>query len=257
MDCIVPYTLQQLVLDNLLSLTENKLCVDCQLQKPDWVSLNYGVFICFKCSGVHRSLGVHNTRVKSAKLDSWTLRQLYVMFQLNNQKANEHWEANLPTEFSRCTVLLNEAEFVQFIRTKYVDRAFVSLEAEAPVDLVINVLECQEEEDPESFAQKKEAELIRLVKPKTIVSQSCVQVVKAESCKKFNRQSTYAVTSSSTFIPTVKAGAEKKIPCFMSPEASLTRSKTDISSSQATTLGASLPLFEGRNLFYHLIKTVY
>ena len=45
---------------------------------PRWVSWNLGVLLCIRCSGIHRSLGVHISKVKSVNLDTWTSDQLAV-----------------------------------------------------------------------------------------------------------------------------------------------------------------------------------
>ena len=48
-------------------LEENNTCADCGKSKPDWVSLNLGILVCLECSGVHRSLGVHVSKVRSKR----------------------------------------------------------------------------------------------------------------------------------------------------------------------------------------------
>lgn len=46
------------------------------------LSLNRGVFICIRCSGIHRSIGTHITKVKSVDLDTWTPEQMEVRMVL-------------------------------------------------------------------------------------------------------------------------------------------------------------------------------
>ena len=53
----------------------NRTCVDCNANRPLWASLSYGTYFCLECSGVHRSLGVHISFVRSLNMDSWSAQQ--------------------------------------------------------------------------------------------------------------------------------------------------------------------------------------
>ncbi|KAI3391993.1 hypothetical protein diail_6369 [Diaporthe ilicicola] len=105
----------QATIKSLLKLEPNKMCSDCKRNKhPRWASWNLGVFICIRCSGIHRSMGVHISRVKSVDLDSWTDEQLQSVLNWGNARANKYWEAKLAPGH-----VPSEAKIENFIRTKY------------------------------------------------------------------------------------------------------------------------------------------
>ncbi|GMG21454.1 unnamed protein product [Ambrosiozyma monospora] len=105
----------QQILKALLKEEPNRFCADCKTSKnPRWASWNLGIFICIRCSGIHRSMGTHISRVKSVDLDSWTDEQVKSMVKWGNAKANGFWESGLPDNY-----VPNESKIENFVRTKY------------------------------------------------------------------------------------------------------------------------------------------
>ncbi|KAG7819705.1 hypothetical protein KL919_001941 [Ogataea angusta] len=105
----------QQILKTLLREPANKNCADCKISKnPRWASWNLGIFVCIRCSGIHRSMGTHISRVKSVDLDSWTDEQVKSMVMWGNERANLFWEDKLPDNY-----VPDESKIENFIRTKY------------------------------------------------------------------------------------------------------------------------------------------
>ncbi|RXN23414.1 stromal membrane-associated 1 isoform X1 [Labeo rohita] len=106
----------QAILSKMLREEDNKYCADCEAKGPRWASWNLGVFICIRCAGIHRNLGVHISRVKSVNLDQWTPEQIQSVQSMGNTKARQLYEAHLPENFRRPQTD-QAVEF--FIRDKY------------------------------------------------------------------------------------------------------------------------------------------
>ncbi|KAJ0983660.1 hypothetical protein J5N97_011915 [Dioscorea zingiberensis] len=106
------------ILEGLLKLPENRECADCKAKGPRWASVNLGIFICMQCSGIHRSLGVHISKVRSATLDTWLPEQVAFIQSMGNEKSNSYWEAELPPNYDRVGI-------ENFIRAKYEDKRWI------------------------------------------------------------------------------------------------------------------------------------
>jgi hypothetical protein len=50
-------------------MSQSPQCAECTRANPEWVSLNLGCLVCIDCSGVHRSMGVHISKMRSLTLD--------------------------------------------------------------------------------------------------------------------------------------------------------------------------------------------
>lgn len=115
----------QTLLTLMLRDEDNKYCVDCDAKGPRWASWNLGVFLCIRCAGIHRNLGVHISRVKSVNLDSWTPEQVVSLQQMGNSRARAVYEAQLPDGFRRPQT---DATLESFIRGKYEHKKYVARE---------------------------------------------------------------------------------------------------------------------------------
>ena len=117
--------LRQSILKQVLKLSGNDKCVDCNSNKdPTWLSTNFGVLVCIECSGIHRDLGVHISRIQSLTLDNIGTSQLLLARVMSNHSFNDIMEATLLPSL-KPTAASSMEERYEFIRAKYIDRKYV------------------------------------------------------------------------------------------------------------------------------------
>ena len=125
----------------------NGVCAECGAADPEWAVLNFGILICLECSGVHRSLGTHISKVRSLALDRWTPEAVLLLTHLGNTRHNAVYEealasasttstddgstasdtanASASTAPARPHATSTRAVREAFIRAKYQERRFV------------------------------------------------------------------------------------------------------------------------------------
>ena len=154
---------QLLVINELLKKPENKFCADCKKTSPTWASVNLGVFVCINCSGCHREIGVHVTKIRSVNLDVWPKEVLNNFKIINNKIANKYWECKLK-KFDFKKIQNDNYRLVEFIRDKYEHKKWVDPKKKIdPMSLIIKgkikkykKLFCEDEDDEEEEAEEKE-----------------------------------------------------------------------------------------------------
>ncbi|KAG2194386.1 hypothetical protein INT47_006701 [Mucor saturninus] len=120
--------------------TSNHYCADCGAKNPDWCSLNLGILLCIECSGIHRSLGTHVSKIRSLTLDStsYTPDIIELLKSIGNAKSNAIWDcrfepgANMMDfpSIGRPNPTDSRVAKLAYIQAKYVSRAFVKKTAD-------------------------------------------------------------------------------------------------------------------------------
>ncbi|XP_037517715.1 centaurin-gamma-1A isoform X3 [Rhipicephalus sanguineus] len=109
------------------SVPGNSHCADCDTPQPDWASLNLGTLICIECSGIHRNLGSHISRVRSLDLDDWPPEHVAVMMALGNMASNCIWEGSAARSgYAKPSPHSSRDEKERWIRAKYEQREFLA-----------------------------------------------------------------------------------------------------------------------------------
>ncbi|KAK6308332.1 hypothetical protein J4Q44_G00216030 [Coregonus suidteri] len=114
------------ILHRIQCLSGNEYCCDCGQADPRWASINLGILLCIECSGIHRSLGVHCSKVRSLTLDSWEPELLKLMCELGNSVINHIYEGACEAQgLKKPGPSSSRQEKEAWIKSKYVEKKFL------------------------------------------------------------------------------------------------------------------------------------
>ncbi|KAM9627156.1 arf-GAP with SH3 domain, ANK repeat and PH domain-containing protein 1 isoform 3-T3 [Trichechus inunguis] len=116
--------LTKAIIEDVQRLPGNDVCCDCGSSEPTWLSTNLGILTCIECSGIHREMGVHISRIQSLELDKLGTSELLLAKNVGNNSFNDIMEANLPSPSPKPTPSSDMTARKEYITAKYVDHRF-------------------------------------------------------------------------------------------------------------------------------------
>ncbi|XP_030409694.1 arf-GAP with SH3 domain, ANK repeat and PH domain-containing protein 1 isoform X2 [Gopherus evgoodei] len=116
--------LTKAIIDDIQRLPGNEVCCDCGSPDPTWLSTNLGILTCIECSGIHREMGVHISRIQSLELDKLGTSELLLAKNIGNNCFNDIMEGSLPSPSPKPTPSSDMTARKEYITAKYVDHKF-------------------------------------------------------------------------------------------------------------------------------------
>lgn len=113
------------LLEALKKDPSNQQCADCGgTNKVEWISINLLALVCIDCSGIHRSLGTHISKIRSLRLDtvSFTPEVVELIKSVSNQVINGIWEQNLDNTNNEKK---RKQDRMGYITEKYIEKKFL------------------------------------------------------------------------------------------------------------------------------------
>uniref|UniRef100_A0A8C3AN58 Un-named sa1614 n=1 Tax=Cyclopterus lumpus TaxID=8103 RepID=A0A8C3AN58_CYCLU len=145
--------LTRAITDDIRRLPGNGSCCDCGAPDPGWLSTNLGILTCIECSGIHREMGVHVSRIQSLSLDSLGTSDLLLARNVGNSGFNEILEANLLSPSLKPSQHSHMGERKDFILSKYQEVYFVRRSHSSAAALRLNLQEATKSCDIYSLIQ--------------------------------------------------------------------------------------------------------
>ncbi|KAM4604701.1 LOW QUALITY PROTEIN: arf-GAP with SH3 domain, ANK repeat and PH domain-containing protein 1a [Polymixia lowei] len=141
------------IIEEVLRTPGNASCCDCGAADPRWLSTNLGILTCIECSGVHREMGVHISRIQSVELDKLGTSELLLAKNVGNCSFNEILEGNLPSPSPKPTPSSDMTVRKEYINAKYIDHKFTRRQVATATSRLAEVYEAVYSRDLLSLIQ--------------------------------------------------------------------------------------------------------
>ncbi|XP_015151742.2 arf-GAP with SH3 domain, ANK repeat and PH domain-containing protein 1 isoform X2 [Gallus gallus] len=116
--------LTRTIVEEVRNMPGNRECCDCLAPDPTWLSINHGILICIECSGIHREMGVHISRIQSLSLDKLATSELLLARNIGNAGFNDIMEASLSSFSLKPVAHSDMALRKEFIISKYAEKKY-------------------------------------------------------------------------------------------------------------------------------------
>uniref|UniRef100_A0A3Q1FBM2 ArfGAP with SH3 domain, ankyrin repeat and PH domain 1b n=1 Tax=Acanthochromis polyacanthus TaxID=80966 RepID=A0A3Q1FBM2_9TELE len=156
--------LTKAIIEDVLRMPGNEVCCDCGATDPKWLSTNLGILTCIECSGIHREMGVHISRIQSMELDKLGTSELLLAKNVGNSSFNEIMEGNLPSPSPKPTPSSDMTVRKEFINAKYVDHKYARKTCTSAAAKMIELFEAVQSRDLLALVQVY-AEGVELMEP--------------------------------------------------------------------------------------------
>ncbi|KAM4543920.1 arf-GAP with SH3 domain, ANK repeat and PH domain-containing protein 1 isoform 3-T3 [Fundulus diaphanus] len=156
--------LTKAIIEDVLRMPGNEICCDCGAAEPKWLSTNLGILTCIECSGIHREMGVHISRIQSMELDKLGTSELLLAKNVGNCSFNEIMEANLPSPSPKPNPSSDMTVRKEFITAKYVDHKYAKKTCTSAAAKMIELFEAIQTRDLLALIQVY-AEGVELMEP--------------------------------------------------------------------------------------------
>uniref|UniRef100_A0A7N6FAC3 ArfGAP with SH3 domain, ankyrin repeat and PH domain 1b n=1 Tax=Anabas testudineus TaxID=64144 RepID=A0A7N6FAC3_ANATE len=141
------------IIEEVLRTPGNNTCCDCGAADPHWLSTNLGILTCIECSGNHRDMGVHVSRIQSLELDKLGTSELLLARNVGNCSFNKIMEACLSCPSLKPTASSDMTVRKEFINAKYIDHKFVRRSVSSATSRLDELYEAVQSQDLLSIIQ--------------------------------------------------------------------------------------------------------